>query len=190
MSNNYNLYEINYNEFKIRFLKIEDTEEYFKSISNVDDEVSFYTNTTIKPNLNQISDYIEKCVHSKERFDFIITNQNNDIIAESVLMDYDEKLRSAHYRVAIFFKVYLNRGIGTWMIKEALKFGFETLNLHRIELEVYSFNNRAIRTYEKLGFKKEGVLRDTVIVDNKYHDTIIMAILENEWTQMSKTNLD
>ena len=62
-----------------------------------------------------------------------------------------------------------------------LNFGFGIYNLHRIELQVYSFNKRAIHVYEKLGFKREGVLRDYLYFNNQYHDAIVMSILETEF---------
>lgn len=55
------------------------------------------------------------------------------------------------------------------------------LKLHRVELDVFSFNPRAIRAYEKAGFRREGVLRDAVKDGDKYGDDILMAILEEEW---------
>ena len=60
-------------------------------------------------------------------------------------------------------------------------FAFAELKLHRLELEVYSFNSRAEKTYLKAGFKREGVKRDAVIDGDKYADIILMSILENEW---------
>ena len=55
------------------------------------------------------------------------------------------------------------------------------LRLHRLELEVFSFNPRAQHVYEKAGFRKEGVRRDAVLDNGRYADVILMAILEDEW---------
>lgn len=55
-------------------------------------------------------------------------------------------------------------------------FAFEELKLHRLELDVFSFNPRAEKTYLKAGFKREGVLRDAIIYDDKYADDILMSI--------------
>ncbi|MCH1960117.1 GNAT family N-acetyltransferase [Romboutsia hominis] len=63
-------------------------------------------------------------------------------------------------------------------------FAFEKLNLHRLELDVYSFNSRAEKVYLAAGFKREGVLRDAVWNGKEYANDILMAILEDEWKQI------
>ena len=63
----------------------------------------------------------------------------------------------------------------------------EELKLHRLVLDVYSFNPSAEKVYLKAGFKREGVLRDAIMDDNKYADDILMSILEDEWRAL-KTN--
>ena len=55
------------------------------------------------------------------------------------------------------------------------------LKLHRLELDVFSFNHRAQRVYEKAGFQVEGVRKDAIMDGKQYADDIIMAILEDEW---------
>ena len=60
-------------------------------------------------------------------------------------------------------------------------FGFRELCLHRIGLRVYSHNQRAQRAYAKLGFIKEGVLRESYYRGGVFHDTIVMSILQSEW---------
>ena len=59
-------------------------------------------------------------------------------------------------------------------------YGFKALNLHRIGLDVFSYNERAVHVYEKMGFKREGLQRDSLFYDGEFHDTILMAILEDE----------
>ena len=63
-------------------------------------------------------------------------------------------------------------------------YGFETLNLNRISLRVYEYNPRGIKAYEKAGFKQEGVLRQDVYRLGKYWDTIVMAVLREEWNEL------
>ena len=63
-----------------------------------------------------------------------------------------------------------------------LQHGFETLNLHRIYLRVYSTNPRARRSYEKAGFVLEGTLREAVYRHGKYADIHVMSVLRSEWS--------
>ena len=71
-------------------------------------------------------------------------------------------------------------GIGYRAIYETIKYAFEELMLHRIELEVFDYNKRAKRTYEKVGFKRRRK-RDGLFFEKEYHDVILMSILEGEF---------
>jgi RimJ/RimL family protein N-acetyltransferase len=74
-----------------------------------------------------------------------------------------------------------NRGYGTDAILTMLRFGFEELNLNRVWLEVHDDNARAIACYRKCGFVEEGRLRQDRYRAGEYHDTLIMAILREEF---------
>jgi RimJ/RimL family protein N-acetyltransferase len=73
------------------------------------------------------------------------------------------------------------RGYGTEAMQLALQFAFNELNLHRVQLMVFSYNDRAIALYEKSGFKREGVQREFLRRDGKRHDAYIYGILRAEW---------
>jgi RimJ/RimL family protein N-acetyltransferase len=65
--------------------------------------------------------------------------------------------------------------------RAVVSYGFAELNLHRIELDVLATNARAIHLYERLGFRREGTLRDAQFRGGVYIDLVLMAILEREW---------
>ena len=102
-------------------------------------------------------------------------------IGEVVLNQFDDDNRSASFRIALQGKDFYGQGYGTEATKLIVDYGFSQLNLHRIELEVYDFNPRAQRVYEKAGFKKEGVKRDVLLWEGSYQSAIVMSILEDEW---------
>jgi RimJ/RimL family protein N-acetyltransferase len=52
--------------------------------------------------------------------------------------------------------------------------------VHRIGLEVYEFNHRAVRLYERMGFRREGVLRDALHWDGGFHDALVMSMLRTD----------
>jgi len=62
-----------------------------------------------------------------------------------------------------------------------MAFAFDQMNINKLRLNVYSFNERAIKSYEKCGFIREGVLRQEIFRDGKYYDTIVMGILRAEY---------
>jgi len=89
--------------------------------------------------------------------------------------------RCAAYSIGIFDPNLHAKGIGTTVTKLLLKYGFEVMHLHRIDLKVLEYNLRAICCYEKCGFKKEGVLRDSAFVDGQFYSDVLMSILEDEY---------
>jgi diamine N-acetyltransferase len=64
-----------------------------------------------------------------------------------------------------------------------LQYGFNTLNLNRISLQVYHNNLRAIRSYEKAGYVHEGRKRQGMFQNGEYIDILLMSVLRSEWTQ-------
>lgn len=75
---------------------------------------------------------------------------------------------------------YLSKGYGTDAMKVLVNFIFNEMNINKVKLEVYSFNIRAIKCYEKIGFKKEGCLRKEIFRSGKYHDILLYGMLRDE----------
>ena len=73
------------------------------------------------------------------------------------------------------------QGYGFEAIQLALTYAFDELNLHRLQLTVFSYNERAIALYEKCGFKREGVFREYLQRDGNRHDMILYGLLRHEW---------
>jgi diamine N-acetyltransferase len=96
--------------------------------------------------------------------------------------DIDWRNRSAELGIFIGEKKFWNQGYGTSVMRLLLHYGFDTLNLNRIWLRVFSDNPRAVRTYEKAGFIHEGRQREAAFKRGKYVDTLLMSVLRSEWT--------
>ena len=62
-----------------------------------------------------------------------------------------------------------------------VEYGFNVLNLNRIQLHVAAHNSRGIKAYEKVGFRREGLLRQAMYQNDRYFDFYVMAILRNEF---------
>jgi len=93
----------------------------------------------------------------------------------------DWRNRSSELGIFIGEKSYWNQGYGAETMRLLLKHGFETLNLNRIFLRVFSSNTRAIRSYEKTGFIQEGRMRQAEFRQGTYMDVILMSVLRSEW---------
>ncbi len=96
-------------------------------------------------------------------------------------IELDWKNRVGNCGIVIGEKEYLDKGYGTEAMQLLIEYGFNTLNLNRIELIVYDFNVRAIKSYKKVGFREEGRRRQANYTNGEYHDIIIMGILKDEW---------
>lgn len=73
------------------------------------------------------------------------------------------------------------QGYGTEATRLMLGLAFDTIGVHRVSLSVFGFNERAIRSYEKAGFRVEGRAREAILRDGQRRDELTMAILAPEW---------
>lgn len=78
----------------------------------------------------------------------------------------------------------LGKGYGTDAMRLALRYAFAELGLHRVSLNVFSNNARAIRSYEKAGFRREGMLREAMLREGTRLDIIYMGVLRHEWLSL------
>jgi RimJ/RimL family protein N-acetyltransferase len=114
----------------------------------------------------------------------IVLKDSNELIGSTGLHDISIVHRNAEIGILIGNKNCWSKGYGTEALKLMLGYGFDQLNLHRIYLRVFCYNPRAIRVYEKVGFKTEGVSRESAYVDVEYCDEYIMGMLEDEWRSL------
>jgi RimJ/RimL family protein N-acetyltransferase len=89
--------------------------------------------------------------------------------------------RKAALGIMIGDKDYWSNGYGSDAIVTLLRFAFHEVNMNRVWLHVYEFNERAIACYRRCGFVEEGRLRQNTYQDGRYWDTITMGILRAEF---------
>ncbi len=171
--------------YVLRLAEAADAEEYYRQNFNpLDAEVARLTGCKTEFTHDEVVNFFLQCVEADDRYDFLIIAPDGRIIGESVINEIDWEARSANYRIGIFHSNERGRGIGSWTVKMTRDFAFEKLKLHRLELNVFSFNSNAEKTYLATGFKREGVLREAVWDGKEYADDILMAILEDEWREI------
>ncbi|MFJ6082810.1 GNAT family N-acetyltransferase [Streptomyces sp. NPDC092369] len=120
-----------------------------------------------------------------DRLDLAVTDPaTGELLGEVVLYEWDPAARSCTFRTLIGPRGR-GRGIGTEATRLIVGHGFEQLGLHRIELEVYGNNHRALRVYEKAGFVVEGVRREASLRDGEWVDAILMGLLDREWAALN-----
>jgi len=140
-----------------RPMSLADEERWFESLADRKDEFIFAVEALID----------ERWVH----------------IGNVGLHDVDWKNSHAMFGIALGEKHYWGQGYGTQATKTMLRYAFQELNLHRVELEVFAYNPRAIRCYEKAGFRHEGTRRQSHFHNGHYHDSHRMGILREEFEQ-------
>lgn len=112
--------------------------------------------------------------------------KNWKLIGNCGVFDIDGVSSSAELGIMIGDKSEWNKGYGAEVMGLLVKHCFETLNLNRASLKVYTENVRAVRSYEKAGFVLEGRLREAVYKFGKYDDVLIMSVLRSEWMSRNK----
>ena len=95
-------------------------------------------------------------------------------VGEVVLNELDVDNCSCNFRI-LLGPEGRDRGLGTEATRLLVDYAFETTELHRVELEVYAFNPRARRAYEKAGFQLEGVRREALRLDEQWIDAVVMS---------------
>lgn len=113
---------------------------------------------------------------------FTIVNLADDqAIGRILLFGLDLVNRSAMVGLFIGEKNLWGQGFGQDALKILLDYGFNLLNLHNIMLGVFAFNQRAIKSYSRIGFKEIGRRREARIIAGKKYDVVFMDILEDEF---------
>lgn len=174
--------QIDGREVYLRLAKESDLDDYYAFLQ--DPEMIQLTGSQKSFTREEIAAWINKIGHlnSDDRVDLLIfLKGTNELLGEVVLNEIDTTNRSANIRIGIQGARYRGKGYGTEAMLLMLQYGFKTLNLHRIDLGVYAFNPRAIHVYEKIGFKREGLQRDVLFLNGKFHDMITMSMLEDEF---------
>lgn len=153
-----------------------------------DEEIMYMTGTRNILTKDQIREALSRFSEDSTRHDFAICLvENNRVVGDLAIMEIDLDNKKAIFRIALHRIEDCGKGYGAEAVQLVQKFSFEKLQLNRLELQVYSHNIRGIKSYEKVGFKKEGTLRQSLYMNGKYSDEIIMSILRDEYMELKKS---
>ena len=118
---------------------------------------------------------------SKEHNYGIIDQSTNCLIGNCGFVDIDHVHQTAETGIFIGDKNYWSKGYGTEALWLLLDYGFKALNLHNVMIRVYSFNERAKKSYEKIGFKYMGKRREALKRGNEKFDILYLDLLYEEF---------
>lgn len=149
-----------------------------------DPEITRYLSTYRPMNFAEHEGRIEKLADSKDDVVLGIVERSDDQLIGLVgLHGFNDKNRRAMLGIVIGEKSLWGKGRGAEATRLMVAVAFDTLNLNRVWLDVYTDNVRAVRCYEKLGFKHEGLMRQHSYREGAYHDLHLMSLLRDEWSR-------
>jgi RimJ/RimL family protein N-acetyltransferase len=118
----------------------------------------------------------------KEIYYFTIHSVADDrLIGQIALPGFDWAARNTWLGIGLVEREYWGKGFGMDATNVILGFAFRELNLHRVNLNGFEYNPRAIHCYEKVGFTHEGQMRNCLNRDGRRWDLVYMGILRSEW---------
>ncbi|TFB13458.1 N-acetyltransferase [Filobacillus milosensis] len=173
------------NRLVLRKVSQDDVELYHSWRNDMD--VMYTTNPSLDLySLEETRSFVENILISSESSkSYIITQKENDIaIGITSLINIDYKNRNAECIIDIGEKDYWGQGYGSEALQILINYAFLELNLHRVSLRVFSFNDKAIKMYEKLGFKEEGISRESLFRNGNWEDIVHMGLLHNEYLEV------
>lgn len=112
---------------------------------------------------------------------YIVETYEGKPIGQVDYYDLDWQARSAWVSILIADTQFWGGGFGTDAMRTLLRYLFEQMGLHRVTLTAHETNERAIRSYEKNGFLREGTLRDWAFYDGRWVNGVIMSVLATDF---------
>ena len=116
----------------------------------------------------------------------MIDSKGGTPIGTIQLYDFNEQDKSCKLGIRIGDKDYWSKGYGEDAVKTLLEYAFMKIDMYRVTLKVYEYNERAVRCYLKCGFQNEGRTRQSANIDGKFYDEIIMGALKSDYIKLVK----
>lgn len=176
----------------LREFKQEDLVPLRRWVNDVD-IVSHLSDIFLYPHSLQASeDFLDGMLDGKsDSRGFVIADpQTEDYIGQVSLDGIDWKNRVGTVGIVIAEPACWGQGYGREALKLLIRFAFQEMNLNRLQLEVYDFNERAYRSYRACGFREEGRLRERQYKNGRYVDVIVMGILRSDWLETLERGRD
>jgi [ribosomal protein S5]-alanine N-acetyltransferase len=138
--------------------------------------------------IDELTDAFEATAKSPHDVELAVCDDATDrLIGITGLHSIHWVARSCEFRILIGEPSFWRKGLGTESCQCMAAYAFELLNMHKLWLGVTNKNVGALRSYEKVGFAKEGVLRDEVFRNGQYYDVVRMSMLQNEYERLKPT---
>jgi RimJ/RimL family protein N-acetyltransferase len=130
---------------------------------------------------NQIKWFEQINNKNSDREMFLVTDKQGKPMGICGMIHIDKKNRSGSIAIILGEQKIHGKGIGTEILKMLINYGFMKLKLHRIEAEIFSFNEISIRLFTKLSFKHDATKRDSLWRNNKWWNIHIFSLLKKDY---------
>jgi RimJ/RimL family protein N-acetyltransferase len=118
----------------------------------------------------------------------VVLRETNQVIGETGLLRMFPAWRTTDWSLIIGDKSVRGKGYGTAVAQLMLNYAFGHQNFHRVSIGVVGFNTKALKFYEQIGFRREGIQRDGYYYDHRYYDFVMMSMLEDDFREQWKVN--
>jgi len=167
---------------RLRAIRNEDLDEMLDMFSDFEQVRQFvFPGPPFPPTRKDEQNFIDSNSMMKETYNFAIETLDGQYIGGCGIPKIGWVSRVAMVGIWIGKEEFQGKGYGSDAMRVLCKFLYEQINVRKIALTVYGFNKRAIRSYEKVGFKVEGQLRDAMYRNGSYHDVIWMGMFQDEF---------
>jgi RimJ/RimL family protein N-acetyltransferase len=171
---------------RLRAYRKEDLELRLSYINDTEVVEGLVPDTPYPMTFHEEEKWFESISALKDTYKFAIeTIEDMKFIGGCSINAVDWKNRVATVGIFIGDKTYWGKGYGRDAMRVLLSFIFMEMNMNKARLTTYSYNLRAIKSYEKCGFMTEGVLRQEIYRGGNYFDKISMGILKDEFVSKS-----
>ncbi len=114
-----------------------------------------------------------------------ICTKRGALIGFSMIAFIDKSNRSCKLGITIGEQAEWGKGYAREALRGMIRQCFFKLKMNRIGAEIYSFNERSIRLFKSLGFRREGVLRQAILADGVFYDEHLYGLLRKEWLKLA-----
>lgn len=165
---------------RLRAFREEDTDRFVEWESDLETRLLMDDAIPFPPQPEKLRSLPETLGSKENAFLLAVETLDGKFIGSLALFDINWHHRFARIGISIG-KPYQGKGYGTDAIRVLADFAFQQMNLRKIKLTVFAFNRRAIRAYQKCGFQVEGILREELYRNGRYHDVLVMGLLRSDF---------
>jgi RimJ/RimL family protein N-acetyltransferase len=164
-----------------------DDAEMFAQWTQDDEYMRLLDDDPVRPqSIANFASFGEAISHDNFYF-HLRTLEDKQLIGFVVLFNLKWRNQTAEMAIGIGAKAFWGKGYGRDALNLILSYAFSELCLHRVSLTVLSYNTRAIKAYERVGFQHEGTHRQAIQRSGQRYDLLLYGILREEWLKQQTT---